>query len=234
MTVDSGFDSISQPRREVSNFVEKVVRADGQLLSLSGRKSKLGEPLHISVRFGEDSVNADTQYLIIDVLASRENEYVPVGIYDWEIKEGRASGNKQRHGHLPAINEAQEAADRYWATGEGFHVRGDDFLKYASENGGFQMMNKLRREGIIKEEDQWTEPIYQRLGIGSLMIAISALVLNELEIEEMNLGTLSPLAEMPWRKFGGKDRVKLNPGDFSNHPEIRKTIEKFLIGYLIK
>jgi len=62
------------------------------------------------------------------------------------------------------------------------------------------------------------------------MIAISVLVLNELEIEEMNLGTLSPLAEMPWRKFGGKDRVKLKPGDFSKHPEIRRTIEKFLIG----
>ncbi len=230
MSIDSELGSINRPEIEVESFVEKIVKADGKLLNLPGKRSRLGEPLYISARYGVDSVDKDVRYLIIDVFASREDEYVPIGIYDWEIKGCKASGNKQRHGHLPAINEAQEVADRYWATGEGFHVRGDDFLKFAAEKGGFKMMNKLKRNGTIANEEQWTKPIYQQLGIGSLMISVSALVLNELGITEMELGTLSKLAEMPWKKFGGEDRVKLKPGDVSKHPEIKTTIEKFLIG----
>lgn len=101
----------------LADFIETISRADGELIPLPARRSKLGEPYFLSVRYGQDEVETDYRYLIVDVLVQRGDRFVPVGIYDWEITGETALGNKQRHGHLPALNPAQEAADRYWSTG---------------------------------------------------------------------------------------------------------------------
>lgn len=108
-------------------------------------------------------------------------------------------------------------AERFWDTGEAFHVRDDDFLKLAMENGGFNKMNELRETGIIQDENQWTMPIYQRLGLGSLMIAVSAIVLKSKGITEMDLGTLSEKAKQAWEKFGCGEKTRLSPLEIVSH-----------------
>lgn len=214
----------------VGSFIDAIAPADGRLLALPGGTSRLDEPLFISARMGEDEVTPGTSYLNVDVVAKRGNEYVPVGIYDWEIVGGgRAVGNKQRHGHLPTRNPAQETAERYWSTGEALHVRDDNFLKYATENGGFTKMSELRNMGVIQGEEQWTQPIYQGLGIGGLMIAVSAITLDRHGVTEMDLGTLSKPAKQAWKKFGRGDRQRLSPKEVTGHQSTERALAKFLL-----
>jgi hypothetical protein len=98
------------------------------------------------------------------------------------------------------------------------------------ENGGFGKMNELRTRGIIRNEDQWTDPVYQKRGIGGLMIVASALVLEKHGIKQMNLGTLSDSAEGAWEKFDRGDRIELAPGDVTKHQNADKILYKFLVG----
>jgi hypothetical protein len=226
----TGIDYGDSEQKLINDLVERVSRGDGELIPLPGVKSRLGEPLSVSARFGEDAVESGVNYLIVDVLAKREGKYIPVGIYDWEVKGEKAVGNKQRHGHLPAKNPAQEEADRYWSTGEAFHVREDDLLKYASDNGGFDKMNELRTRGIVQGEDDWTDPVYQKRGIGGLMTVVSALVLEKQGVTQMNLGTLSESARISWEKFDRRDRIELAPGDVTKHQNADKILYKFLMG----
>ncbi|MFC1790228.1 hypothetical protein ACFLZP_01950 [Patescibacteria group bacterium] len=133
-------------------------------------------------------------------------EFVPVAIYDWEISQNEALGNKQRHQHLPCFNQAQRNADRYWSTGEAFHVRDDDFLKFAMESGGFEKMSELRRQRMVRDESQWNKPIYQGEGLGSL----------------------NQKARLAWKSFGRRDRLSIETAELASHPKITDSIDKFI------
>jgi len=210
-------------------FIERVTKADGSLISLSGRKSKLGEPFFISTRLGQDEISPELSYLNVDIFIQRGEEFIPIAIYDWEISQNEALGNKQRHQHLPCLNQAQRNADRYWSTGEAFHVRDDDFLKFAMENGGFEKMSELRRQEVIQSEDQWTESIYQGQGLGSLMIAVSALTLHKHGVETMRLGSLNEKAKLAWNGFDRGDRLGIQAPELVDHPKVADSIDKFII-----
>lgn len=215
--------------KEVEQYLDRILRADGELIELPGRRSLLGEPLFISARFGEDVVpGTGYRYLNIDTFALRDGEYVPVGIKDYEIKGDVAYSNKQRHGHLPPVNVAQEAANRYWATGEALHVREDDLLKFAMENGGFPKMGELREKGFVATEEDWTKKIYQRKGIGSLMVASSILILKERGVESILFGSFTDSAEATWRKFGGREGAKMFVSELADSPNITTSIEPFV------
>lgn len=209
-------------------FIEQVTKADGKLIPLSGRKSKLGEPFFISTRLGQDEISPELGYLNVDIFVQRGEEFVPIAIYDWEITKNEALGNKQRHQHLPCLNQAQRNADRYWSTGEAFHVRDDDFLKFAMENGGFEKMDQLRRQGVIQSEDQWTKSIYQGQGLGSFIITVSALALHKHGIETMKLGSLNKKAKLAWKGFGQGDRLNIKTAELVSHPKVADSINRFI------
>jgi hypothetical protein len=228
MAPDSGYDKSLAKEILFQQFVEKISVADGQLIPLPGTKSKLGEPLFISARFGRDDVDPSIQFLNVDVFAKRGEDFLPVGIYDWEVNGDVAVGNKQRHNHLAVVNTAQQAADQYWSTGEAFHIRGDDLLKYAESLGGLEGMSKVRAMGLIDTEEKWISPIYQNIGIGSLMISTSAIVLEAHKISTLNLGTLSQDAQRAWKSFGRGDRTILSPREVSQHPKAHSSIDKFI------
>ena len=71
-------------------------------------------------------------------------------------------------------------------------------------------MDRLRAEGIVKSEEDWQEPVYQKSGIGRLMIASSLTVLNAKGITTANLGHLSDLAERSWKPFGNEEGKLVN------------------------
>lgn len=144
------------------DFLDRLAEADGTLIHLRGKKSRLGEDFYVcarccKTRFWGEAIN---RLMGIDVFVIRDNEFLPVGRYDWEIKGNSASGNKNRHDHLPITNLAHKQAATFWAMGEGFKVLDEEFINYAAENGGFAKMRELRQLGIIIHEDQWTKPIY--------------------------------------------------------------------------
>lgn len=226
--LDSETTEVTEHEETLNSFIDAIASADGRLLALPNGKSRLDEPLLISARFGADDVIPNIFYLNVDVFTKRGEEYIPVGIYDWEITGGKAVGNKQRHGHLPVRNPAQKAAERYWNTGEAFHVRDDNFLKYALESGGPNGMSELRDTGVIQSEEQWSEPIYQDLGIGGLMIAVSAIILDKQGITVMDLGTLSKPAKQAWKGFGREERLRLSPKEVASHEKTKSTLSKFL------
>jgi len=230
MSTDSGFDQPQTKEFIIQQFIEKISKADGAIIPLTGVRSRLLEPLFISTRIGPDQVDPDKSYLNVDIFAYRDGEHVPIGIYDWEIANGVANGNKQRHGHLEATHPAHQEADQYWSTGEAFHIKGDDFLSYAFSQQGMDSMSELRANGFIDSEDRWSEPIYQGLGLGSLMIATSALVLHHHNIQIMDLGTLSSKAEMAWRSYGREERTEINPAEICQHPKTKAIISQCLIG----
>lgn len=228
MSIDARSEGISIKENQVQGFVEKISKADGQLIPLLNIKSRLNEPLFISSRFGSDEINQENKYLNIDIFALRENNYIPVGIYDWEINGDHANGNKQRHCFLPTYNSAQEIARSFWGN-ESFQVRGDDFLRYAMTTGGFQAMDRLREQGFIDNEQKWSQPIFRGLGLGSLLIATSALVLDKKGIKFMELGTLSQTAKKVWNSFDRGERTTLTPKEVTQHPKSKATIEKFFV-----
>jgi len=225
-----GVGSEEGPIKEiVAKFKKEVTANDGTLISIPGLKSRLGESLYISTRFGEDQVGTGVSFLNVDVFAQRDDQFIPVGIYDWEVVGKRANGNKQRHGHLPATNQAHESADRYWSTGEAFHVRDDDLLKFATEAGDLNKMTELRQRGVVQDENQWTDSLYQGRGIGGLMIAVSAIVLESKGIEEMNVGTLSRDAQRAWKKFEIGGRSLVIPSELVNHDAAERVLIKSLM-----
>lgn len=229
MTQENGVGEIRE--NELTRFKELIARADGSLISLEGRKSRLGKPFFITARIGQDAQVPEegVKFLNIDIFVKRGEEYVPVGIRDYEIKDNVASGNKQRHQHLPCYNQAQKAADRFWATGEGLHVIDTSFINYAIQNGGFSKMDEMRKEGVITAENQWNEPIYQNYGLGSLMVAASLLVLQRHGVETVKFISLNKPAIKTWGKFGYQGQANMSVEELVRSPQVDQSIEPFII-----
>jgi len=229
MTQESGTGEIRE--NELTQFKELIAGANGSLISLEGRKSRLGEPFFITARIGQDAQVPEegVKFLNIDIFVRRGEEYIPVGIRDYEIKDNVASGNKQRHQHLARYNQAQKAADRFWSTGEGLHVIDMSFINYAMQNGGFSKMNEMRAKGIITTEDQWNEPIYQNYGLGGLMVAASLLVLQRYGVETVKFISLTEPAIKTWGKFGYQGQANMLVEELVRSPQVDKSIEPFII-----
>lgn len=221
--------------QELTAFLDKITRADGELIPLAGT-SRLGEPLFIFARYGQDLYHPDPNlyFLNVDIVAKRGDTYVAVGIKDYEVYplQKKANGNKQRHGHLPSTHSAHEVADSSWGTGEGLHVKELSYLNYAlNEIGGFEGMNKLRREGVITDEEQWGQQIYQQWGLGRLLIATSAFILKSKGIETLQFGSLSKNAQKAWSAFGYTDSQNQHEfpvEEVTKSPAAKKAITKFL------
>lgn len=228
MSIDNQFESEQTKESLTQQFVERIAKADGQLISVPGIKSGLGESIYISSRLGSDEINPDISYLNIDIFAQREGEYLPVGMYDWEIRGNQANGNKQRHGMFGIADQELQLQDTQWRTNEAFNIRSDNFLKYATQSGDFDGMTKLRETGIIDNERKWSEPIYRGKGLGSLLITTSALVLEKQGIQNMNLGSLSDNAKRAWLSYDRGDRTNLSPNEIVNHPKSKEIIKKAL------
>lgn len=228
MSIDNGFESEQSKELLTQQFVEKIAKADGQFIPVTGIKSGLGESIFISSRLGTDEVNPSIRYLNIDIFALREDKYLPVGMYDWEIRGDQANGNKQRHGLSGTVDQELQIEDTNWMTSESFHIRSDNFLKYATQNGGFDGMTKLRKTGIIDNEGKWSESIYRGKGLGSLLITTSAIVLEKHGVKNMDLGSLSDNAKRAWLSYNRDDRINLNPSEITKHPKSKEIIKKAL------
>jgi len=233
-TPDADLGPLSAPDTDqgTTKVIEAISRADGKMLALPGIVSRTGEQLFISARMGASLSNFpdEDEILLVDVFAEDRTtkRLIPVGHYDWVIKSGSALGNKQRHDRLECPHEAQDAAKRKWITGEALKVDDVKVLDHALSRGGMAMMTTYRQIGIVTDDEQWGERVYQRLGIGSLMLAVSVYILRSRGIREMNVGTLSPFAQRVWAKFGRTEEQTFAPAELIKHPRIGAVIKKFL------
>lgn len=89
-------------------------------------------------------------------------------------------------------------------------------------------MSALRAAGVIKNEEQWMKPIYQGEGLGSLLIAVSAVALNRQGIGGMSLGSLSEMAKRAWETFDRGGRSQIPTQELANHPKTRDAIGRFI------
>ncbi|OGM25468.1 hypothetical protein A2715_05465 [Candidatus Woesebacteria bacterium RIFCSPHIGHO2_01_FULL_39_32] len=215
--------------QRLADFFEQVKRADGTLIPLTGQLTRFGEEILVSARYGSvDSLAKADHLLLVDLFARSADQMLPIGHYDWEVTGNRALGNKNRHGgHLPNTSNAHELADRAW-TEEGLKVYDKSLVSYAMEKGGFPYMDQLRETGIVTDEKQWGEPTYQKQGLGSFMIAVSAIVLESKGVETANLGSLTPAAEGVWKKFGQSGGVPVQIGVLIQNNKIDEVLEEFV------
>lgn len=166
--------------------------------------------------------------LLVDVFSNKEGGLFPIGHYDWEISGSCASGNKNRHGgHLPNQNTAHKLADKAWGE-NGFDVYDKSIVSHALDYGGTDYMSRLRKMGVVTDESQWTDPAYQKQGLGSLMIAVSAIALKNKGVKQAELGTLSKSARATWKKFGQSENKPVSTEELIKQQRVKKAIEKFV------
>jgi hypothetical protein len=210
--------NIRQPEllNEAADIVKlfaEICKLDGHLIEIPNMKSYMGESLFIATRLVTDNVDERIRYLAVDVVAKRGEKFIPVGIKDYEIRNGVANGNKSRHDHFQEKSEVGDAIGSYWAIEQGLYVRDDDVLKYASNlypGEFFRGMNEVRRmPGMITsdggDEKGWNNPVYQNRGIAALMIAVSIVALRSIEVDSVKTVTLTPWAERTWRHHGMRE-----------------------------
>lgn len=83
-------------------------------------------------------------------------------------------------------------------------------------------------EGIISGPGEWDEPVYRGQGLGSLMIAASAIVLNSKGVRTANLGGLSPSASGVWRKFGVQGGTPVDVKTILQLPQTDQIIRRYV------
>lgn len=195
-------------------------------------RSRLDEPLWLRTRHGNWDMHPSKDLLLIDIFAgdAKAGPARAVAHYDWEITGSSAYGNKNRHSGLLPSHDWDRAADRKWS-GNAFEVDGIPWLKYAEQTGKYvAAMRDLRERGFVKNDDDWMNPIYQRFGLGQLLIVAAAINLQDLGVESMDLGQLSALAKKAWKKFGVEGSTATTPVDIIVHPNAEPSIRPFVGG----
>lgn len=186
---------------------QRLERADGALVEVKGTRSAVGERLFVTARYAQDGglPEPDHFYLNVDMFADRNGTLTPVGMRDFEVRNGVADGNKQRHGLLAEMPNARadelaahHAADRHWASGEGVKLSDEDMLAHASRRGD---LKNLSQEDMGKK-------VYQERGLGTLMTAIALLVLRQRGVRDIKFTHLTEPAERMWKRFGYTNGLK--------------------------
>lgn len=206
-------------------FMEALSRADGSLMPLT-RKTVNGGRLFISAR------------IVQNPLIEPESPANP-DFYHWK----QDWAGRQHTGVLLIDTFAEEEKDELKPIG---HI--DWWLTGSYANGGGNMHRALvpgnPHEELATErwgqETDYTafkvEPEYQQQGIGSLMLATSAVTLQAQGVTEFYSGALLDPAKRTYERFG------LTPDDFpvgnltrgipiqrlSDSPQVEKTIAIFL------
>lgn len=224
---------IEEQRGTAEEFLDRLAEADGASIHLRGKKSRLGEDFYICARAGSVTYWGPSveRLLIVDMLVKPDDWFVPIAHYDWEIKGNQASGNKNRHGHLPTVTTAHIVADSFWETGEGFKVEDASFINYAMANGSFAKMGEMTKTGLISNEEQWREPVYQKYNIGSFMVAVSAYILQKQGVVKREFVSASGVAKRAWKRFGviveDKHHTLTGLPQVTDHPYFKQVVEEF-------
>lgn len=183
-------------------FEAAIISAEGTPIPLS-QMTRMEEPICLTVRVGKGPSQM-LHYCFIDILAGEDDALHPIAHYDWELRYDYAAqyhyarGNKNRHGNLPPVIPAHCRADRLWSVYgfEVLHMTYYDLIKdWASEP------TALRQAGIDTTAEGLNQEIYRGRGLGRLMIAVSAVVLEARGYSELEPGTLSTAARRSWDRF---------------------------------
>ncbi|MFO0702522.1 MAG: hypothetical protein U0514_01435 [Candidatus Andersenbacteria bacterium] len=230
---------------ELKAVTERLARGDGALVEVKGIQSTVGERLWVTARYGQDvTLPEPGQYFLnIDLFADRNGRFEPIGMRDFEVRNGVADGNKQRHGRLPEMSNARAdertahaRADKKWATGEGIKISDEDLLNYAGRLGGLKGMGVLRERGLIQSEKDWGKKVYQERGLGTLLNVIALLVLRQKGVERVQLGHLNKASEALWRRWEKwrspgwqpKSREEVLVDELYNDPVVRAALLKIV------
>ncbi len=219
---------IEKVNPEILRFKGKIGKADGALIPLK-RKAQDGKDLLITARYfpvpdegKSDNIDMgwteDTYYhetdpnslMIVDVYTKTEEGLTPVGHMDWWGKwYGYVNGGGNMHAYVIPQNEHEVKAQEKWTT--------------------WHALNTAFR---VDEE-------YQKSGIGSLMLASSAVVLQKQGFRRFYSGALLAPAQSTYRRFQidlddfpyGKrwDDHNLPLERLSKNPQVNKTIGDFVL-----
>ena len=220
---------------QIRTYVETISVADGRLIELPGVMSPLDEPIFISARVGESMFfESDKHHLVLIDIFVRTNMgvYEPIGRYDLQIAGNTVVNNRNRHGHLDCVQDAHRAANSKWPTAEGFRMEEINFMDHAMSTppGGWAMMQEYRDRGIVMDEEQWNQPVYQNMGVEQLMIATASCVLRSWGVVVVNPLTFNPNEQKAWASFGidGKEQVIVD--ELLGKNIIVDTISRFVNG----
>lgn len=223
-------NSIPEPK-SAESFLDEIANADGRVFHLAGKQSRVGEDYYVTLRIGNtDFWGEDVQrLLIVDMLVMRNGNFYPVAYYDWEIKIDSAKGHRNRHGYLPAVNEAHIAADGFWTTAEAFKTNDQIFVNYATQLGKPYPVDDLRQRGIITDHKQLLDPVYQKHNIGSLLIALSAYTLIKQGVSQSDFVSVSNVAKRAWSRFGVEAEQKAQLSQVTSHPYFKEVVTEFTL-----
>ena len=226
----SGESSAARPvNKEVAEYISRIRRADGELIPLPGKTSRLEEPLYISARYGKSPETGDEdEYLIIDVIAQRGEKYIPVGMKDYKIHEEIAESRFNAHTLLPATNDAHREADARWGGKDALSVESMKLDQAVDQTRIEEEIARLRERGIVTDEQTPATPVYRGLGIAKLLVASSILILEEKGIKEVEFGEIDTAAQGVWNRFGGREWSTVPLTELTKSPNIIPSIETFL------
>ncbi|RJQ36295.1 GNAT family N-acetyltransferase [Candidatus Microgenomates bacterium] len=191
-------DSILLETIEVSGFISKATKADGQLIPLKQQSTK-GEKLFLMVRKGDfqsySGFKKDmNKILLIDILGELNDNLTAIGHLDCIIEGSNAKGLGNIHSYLPPTNHAQEISNSW-----------NDFFT------GFR----------VSEE-------YQQQGIGSFMLATALSILYNLGIKTMRIGVLLEPGLATWKRFGVKEKTVISIEEMLASQQASQTIARFV------
>lgn len=164
--------------------LSKLLITKGDWVKIPGFTSAIGDPLYMSVRYGKNIYRDerltpdDNRYMNLDIAVLQNGELEPVAMRDYCINTNGAWGIEAFRTTLYAHNSAHTAADnKWWGSNCSIEVSNCTF-------------------GIDET------PLYQRRGLGMLMTAVSARVLQHKGVKVINFVAFTDLGNLLWNNFG--------------------------------
>jgi len=232
---------------ELDMFIGQLIRTTGELLVLPGKKSPLGETYFLTSRYGQNERYPEAEFLLIDVAVQRQGQLLLVGKRDWAVTNSRAQGDYDRHGALEPTSEFQQVqTGRHWQDDYGIAITDqtfEDLLQDASP----EFLAYLQDDRFTHLRNVAEKHLYRQQGLGSLMTAVSLLILHDKGVEIIDSTQVSKGAVKMWKKFGrgtrrgysepdpygfGGDEVTLSSirkvADLVKHPYVKEILKTFL------
>lgn len=201
----------------LSNSLDRIARANGELVTLDGKRSRLDEVFCVSARYGKtDALGEGVDHvLLVDLFAKRDADLYPVGHYDWDIKGAMAVSN---------VNRRQGG---FWNRAAAFEVNDELFVNYVAKHGS-NGMRHLQEIGLSSDVEGLKRPVYLQFGLGTLLLGLSAYILQKQGVLQREFVSTNRLAGRIWEAYGIEITSPIELSRVTNHPLFRKITEEFI------
>lgn len=204
-------DRFVTKEKRLSEIKAAITAADGRLIPLPRKKSRLGEKLFMTVTFAnQDQQNVTAPSLLsVKVFAERSSKLVQIGLRSYKISQGTADGTFNNHLHEAIYDEmpTQFGSEKRIVdnmmniTRNGLHVSEENIVATKHKLGMFQYIRFLLLHGWGKRKNP---DFYRGLGLGKLMTATCILALKSKQVEHIQSSSRNAITTSIWEHFGWK------------------------------